>query len=830
MNAIEIIAGAARETGYRKEAVVRNYAFADVLDPAATTREVPLVAFTQTPPSYRSAALGVVFNRDSRDPLDLVHDYRALGAPLLFVIDGDNATVWQVRSTDPSRVIERLTVAELPALFKRNHETWRPDAIHRAKSIGAIEKSYQLDFVDIGLLPAIEGEIHTKLDRLLVQTLAAATAGQGARGLDMRLLFQVVFRLLAAKVLQDRGHTKATQWNPDDLASVLDAIESYYSLPTMPMARRRTVPSAYKAAWDCLRSGISFSNISADDLAFVYENTLVTPEARTLFGTHSTPRQVAEYAVSRLDLHRHDLESLRIYEPFAGASVFLVSALRHLRDALPIDWSDQKRHKFLIQNLAGDEIDAFACEVATLSLILADYPNHNGWHIREADLFVGNTLAERMRAHNVILCNPPFEAFTAEERRRYKIAGQTYSKPMAVLDAALDAHPLALGFVLPRPFILEKQYAEQRRRIEQLYGSVELVELPDHTFAASGIEAALVIASDPRPPARAVITLRSTEIADRDRIGFLKTGQTTTRRELVRPVTEDAAGELWIPSLASLWEYLDSYSRLGESLRPSRGIEWAYDQSEAFSDRRQPGYRKGLHGARHLRQFMLNQPVWLDCRPESVRCGYDHEWSRPKLIMNAGRLSRGPWRVGVVADFDGLLCSQQFFGMWPTGAVNDRGLLSLSAILNGPVANAFLAVHSPAKGIRVSAVNRIPLPLTLPVQLADLVSEYSALLNDQQLMRDNTERLAALLTQIDAAVLEAYDLPPRLERELLDYFRDAERPVAHPWTHWDIDNPVPGLRLAERMLGRFRPKGNWVADVFRPLPDREAALLGEYGE
>ncbi len=98
------------------------------------------------------------------------------------------------------------------------------------------------------------------------------------------------------------------------------------------------------------------------------------------------------------------------------------------------------------------------------------------------------------------------------------------------------------------------------------------------------------------------------------------------------------------------------------------------------------------------------------------------------------------------------------------------------------------------------------------------------------MLRDDNERLARLLTEIDAAVLEAYDLPPRLERELLDYFRDAERPVAHPWTHWDIDNPAPGLRLAERMSGRFRPNGNWVAEVFRPLPEREAALLREFGE
>jgi hypothetical protein len=38
------------------------------------------------------------------------------------------------------------------------------------------------------------------------------------------------------------------------------------------------------------------------------------------------------------------------------------------------------------------------------------------------------------------------------------------------------------------------------------------------------------------------------------------------------------------------------------------------------------------------------------------------------------------------------------------------------------------------------------------------------------------------------------------------------------------------LRLAERVSGRFHPNGDWIAEVFRPLPEREAALLRELGE
>jgi hypothetical protein len=41
------------------------------------------------------------------------------------------------------------------------------------------------------------------------------------------------------------------------------------------------------------------------------------------------------------------------------------------------------------------------------------------------------------------------------------------------------------------------------------------------------------------------------------------------------------------------------------------------------------------------------------------------------------------------------------------------------------------------------------------------------------------EAAERLLKEIDALVLSAYRLPPRLERELLDFFRGHDRPAPH---------------------------------------------------
>ena len=827
MSAVDAIAEAALSLGYRSEAIKRDYTFSDVLETANTKRSVALVAFTQTPPSYRSSAIAAVTD-ESDDMQKTVGSLRALGAPLLFVVEGSNVALWQVRGTTPARLLERVAVDQIYELFQRHRDVWRPDAIHRAKSIAAIDSTYQLDFVDIGLLPAVEGELHCKLDRLLVDMLQTVEEQPGPP-IDPKSMFHIAFRLLAIKVLRDRGNPAAREWDPFDLGGLLKNIENYYSLTSNNVDPSVRVTSAFSAAWECLCAGISFSNVSSEDLAFVYENTLVTTKARKYFGTHSTPRQLAEYAVARMELHRFDPHDLRIYEPFAGAAPFLVTALRHLSELLPTDWSDRRRHEFLVERLAGDEVDSFACEVATLSLILADYPNHNGWRIRERDLFEGAVLEARLKANNIVLCNPPFQDFRTEERQRYSITENYYSKPVAVLNLALDRNPLALGFVLPRSFILEKKFARERRRIETLYEDIELVALPDTIFGVSDVESTLLIARNRRANETSKTILKSTEVANNDSAEFLKSGKVTAERCVERS-TKEPLGNLWVSSLGRAWDYLSEAPRLRDSFEIHRGIEWRSGQSNAWSNEGGEGYKKGIHSARGSRQYILGDAVWLDCRSESLRRNPNlSRWLRPKLIANAARISRGPWCFATTLDKGGLVCSQQFLGLWPREAFSDSELLAYAAILNGPLANAFLADRSQKDRFRVASVNDIPIPEAVPVYAGELVEEYLHLFSERRSPTAKSGVLDALLTRIDAVTLSAYDLPLRAERQLLDYFRGKKRPVEHSWRHWSDSVLVPGLTLAEKVLNRSESRGGWFQEVFQPLSPDAAKFLREYG-
>jgi hypothetical protein len=809
-----------------------EYVFPDVFSASSPNRSVPLAAFTHSPPSYRNAALAVIEVGQDTAP-ELSGDYRALGAPLLFVIEGAQVTIWKIHSKGHPTMHRRVTLEQVGALFSENQEMWSPRRIHNAKSFGLLNKSFQLDFVDVGLMVAIEGEVHSKLDRLLNETLAETVRLRVVRPgepIDDRVVFRTVFRLLAAKVLQDRGHELAGRWNPADIDTVLKGISKYYELPALHREAGSFKGTVFESAWSRLVGGINFRNISSDDLAFVYENTLITEETREHFGTHSTPRPVAEYIVNRLELWRNDLSKLKVYEPFAGAGVFMVAALRQLRDLLQIEMPEVDRHHFLVDRIVGDEIDPFATEVATLSLILADYPNENGWAVSQVDLFKRYTLLQRARGAKVVLCNPPFEAFTQDERLRYPEAfARSPFKPIAVLEGILDAQPDAIGFVLPEPFIEGQQYESQRRRVEQLYKEIEVVALPDRVFKASVVRSSLLIAHEPRAEGNAITSLRSTVVAVRDRERFLKAGEVTEMRTRVRHLGR-SRGNLWVKELEEVWEYLSKLPVLQSVAEVHKGVEWRGGQSNAVSNKRKDGFCLGIHAANAVHTFALDTATYLDCRPNSFAkrtAAYKRPWHQPKILVNAARISRGPWCFAAAVDRNGLLASQQLFGIWSKDGLS---LNVLCALLNSPVGVAYIACHSPPDRIRVSAVNAVPLPLAIPPELDELVKQYTRIVaQGEGLFSDKTiERADKLLNQIDANVLEAYNLSPRLERQLLEYFRGSRRPTVHEWVHWFPVGFTPFIPLQEYLSDDYRKarKENLLS-VFAPLPTDEAAAVRE---
>lgn len=859
MNALKTFERAALRLGYQAEGIEYDYAFDDFSMTGGSVRQAPMAVFSQTPASYRSAAFGVA-KADGTQVEALVGEFRTLGAPLFFVIEQGSVSVWQVRGTGPARMLERTELGGIDALFERNKQAWTPISIQRAKSIGKFDPTYQLDFVDAGLMPAIEGYVHVKLDRLLNEVLLAIKSKPSIR-LDDRQIFQGVFRLLAAKILVDRKHQAASQWNVNDVGSVLAGIGQYYCLSNEAAFAANVNAKLFSSAWEKLRSTFSVANISADDLAYVYENTLVTDATREAYSTHSTPRQVAELIATRLNLWDPANSDLKVYEPFTGAGVLLVAALRHMRGALPLDWNDRQRHEHLVAHLRGTEIDVFACEVATLSLILADYPNTNGWKIDNQDLFRVDALKRELKTADVVLCNPPFESLNQEECAEYpELAAVKGNKAEIVLRIALESQPKAIGFVLPRSFLMDKAYEWHRQTIQQRFSHIEIVSLPDGIFSASETESALIIARGAVSVGERQ-TIIASEVDDHNRKSFLSLGKVSRSRIEERIVNATPDGKLWLTKLSPVWSYLKGLPTLGSVVEIHWGLRWKDGkQSTASSSKRRQGNKRGLSKAQDHKQFALGAPKWLDVDPENLYGAGNLAWDKPKIICNAIRASRGAWRISAAVDRDKLRASQQFAVLWPTSTEVD--LDALAAIINSPLANAFMSDFSADRRLRIKTFESLPLPKRIPDQLGELSRRYAELVNDVgrlpppkgsgprkdrrnpqselPLQRTtisaaaelkNQAKLQDLLDTIDIVVMDAYDLPPRLSKQLLIAFSDQARPVKHDWDTWQVTESSPALTLGELKSDWVaKSKGNWPAKRLEPIKGIEkelSALLWE---
>ena len=763
-----------QEIGYQEELVINGYSFADFLSSSYLVRDIHLAGFAQHPPSYKSSSFGVlIVNGDAPN----IEDFTALGAPHIFVIhlSDDEVYRWKMIDAKP-KPIESFKVEAFIDTIRRNGEEWGPESILRAKSLSNYNQSQQLDFFDRGLLPVLEREVHQKLDRLFDRTLSTAITAHRAltsrelNNNEYRGLFRLVFRLVAAKLLADRQYPG--EWLNYNVVSTLNKVNDFYFNESKP-ENIILDNEIQQLVWDEIRSGFHLQNLSLEALAYVYENTFVSSETRKQFGTHATSPEVAEFVVKQLPFESiPDPFERTVFEPFAGHAPFLTASLGRLRSLLPSDMSIEDRHKYFVNMLYGIELDSFACEIARYSLILADYPNPNGWQIKEDDIFTSPIFDQYLKKVNIVLCNPPFGQFTELERKKYSDL-RTTNKAIEAILRVLEYPPQMLGFVLPRSFTDGAIYKTVRQKLAETYGNISLVALPDIAFQYSEAETVVILASEQeKSDAR---HWQRIFISKEDYPGFWDRGQPTWQDEevLTNPVENDP--HLWKhPLIKNLTKHFKNFSILKDATEIHRGIEYLGPVSEHVSDSYKPGFEKGLQKIDDgLQPYLIDGSKYLDLEPSVMRTkAYLHPWNTPKVIVNAARISRGPWRLVAAIDDSGLICYQRFHGVW---AKDNFPLEIIAAILNGPVANALLSASGKSRDNLQRDLYSIPLPRLTTEDidwLIHLVQKYRKM----AVSRNSSNELDAIVAQINVVVLSGYALPYWLESELLDYIGHLEQP------------------------------------------------------
>lgn len=609
--------------GYRASHLIADYRFAALETERHDVRRVALAAFLDTPASYKNAAVGVVRTpEDAEDALQAeVASVRSLGAPFLVVLSPSKATAWTYSTQGPVKIKEAPADA-WQTLFEASGSFLRADAVKELRSLRLRETTAKtLSLFDTSSVFALQLQAQSALDKLLKSFLECFDE-LGATRLsverDFEVLFPMAFRLLSAKILEDREDAQLAGVDLDDVVAVIDKIDALYSLAPLRLRWNDAKRKQVTRAWRVLREGLFIRNVAADDLAFVYENTLISPEIRRHYGTHSTPPSVADYVIRSFNLPQdEDIRNLTVFEPFAGSCVFLTAALRRLKELLPSNWTPARTHQHLVRHFAASELDGFACEIARLALILADYPNHNGWRISREDLFADNLLTQRAKMARMVVCNPPFEDFASSPD-----GGLSIHKPIAALNEILAGRPQYLGIVMPPGFSSHKKYLDVADRVMKMYADVEILTLPEGTFRLATVGAEVLIAQSLKSDTGDARTaLRRTEVRRQD----LQRFHASLQSDLVAETREDtrtSPGLIGLQPLREVWEYLAENPKLGDIAEVHRGLEWTIDQVEASQARKERGFRRGLHrSAGSITQFRIDKPVYLDCREEHLRGG-----------------------------------------------------------------------------------------------------------------------------------------------------------------------------------------------------------------
>ncbi len=107
----------------------------------------------------------------------------------------------------------------------------------------------------------------------------------------------------------------------------------------------------------------------------------------------------------------------------------------------------------------------------------------------------------------------------------------------------------------------------------------------------------------------------------------------------------------------------------------------------------------------------------------------------------------------------------------------------ISALVNSPFSNAALFVRQDKGDNGIKTVEHIPTPFLKSIAVETITQLVRYYMNLRSVIKKYTTEKAAIqeciqtLMGIDGLILKAYDLPPRLERKLLELFRGHPRPV-----------------------------------------------------
>lgn len=801
--------------GYRPDLLRSDFQF-------GSDQIAPIVGFAQAPTDSRSAC--IVVTSAGKDPHLAAEQCRVLGAPVVFVCAG-NVLQWWKQGTRSPEFLESIPGSDIDNFFNRRKDEFSPETVYRAKTWGRFKTEYQLSFVDLGLMPLVEEEVGRSLANLIERNVSDLQACLGRTNISAatgQWLLQSIFWLVSAKILHDKQVGPFRDLDLTDVEEVFARLGAHYGAVPLTIRNRRERDGLNSAAQTINRFS-SLALTTTESLAYVYENTLISQKTRTELGTHSTPSFLVDYVVGNLSdwIAEIPIDERSVFEPACGHAAFLVSAMRLLTELLPADLAvPRKRGPYLRSRLHGSDIDSFALELARLSLTLTDIPNPDGWDLKAGDMFVGEGLSEQARTSTILLANPPFDNFSPKEQASYQkknIELSFVNKSVEMLSRTLPKlqGSAVFGLVLPQSFLNSGNAKEAREMLLRNFELREVCLFPDRVFSFSDAESVVLLGR--RKPTKDGNKVRYRRVRERQLASFRSSYEASSSVTVDQAeFSREQSRSLRLPELLEVWTHCADYPKLEDVSSAGQGFSFQSSNlpegSYTFSNKKFQGSEPGfIHFDAGVQIHELPKSYWVNLDPDVLlRSRSGTVCGSPQILLNYAPCSRGPWRLKALLDPKGHPVSSRFIAVRPNDSYS---IFAMWAILNSPLANAFVFSHLGKRDNVVGDLKKMPMPLKTSFgRLEAMASRYF-----REASADSAPaKLKDMLSDVDCEVLRLYALPSNLERQILETFTGWER-VGVPFRQ---EQYLPEGFHADVSLADFRKiQESW------PKTNRERGLL-----
>ena len=790
-----------RSCGYKGKSLKEDYTY----DDKDGSHQVGAVGFWGTAYNSATACIAIIQTNNITEEEFAVQvlKYRFLGCPVVLACGSNFLQFWHY-SGNKAVPKEKIRANKLDGFFKKHKDDFSPRSIYRAKTIGRVKKHDQLQFVDLGLMPAIEKQEGEYLSDLMVRVIDGLHNACGEpekTDTVCKWLFQAAFWLIGAKILKDKKVESFTRLKISNIESLIRKVQRHYGaadrLDISKISQRKAMEMV---AEKIVEPVFSLSHITNESLAYVYENTLVTKATRKVLGTHATPSWLVNYIVWQLvDWIEEMPEDDRIImEPACGHAPFLTAGARFL--GFLYSGKEEERHNYLKKHLIGIEEDSFAIEIARLSLTLADIPNKDGWNIRNKDVYKTDVLQNLAKQATILLCNPPFENFSKEKKLEYN-GIETGNKAAEILARTLPyMQPNSVfGVILPQGFLHKKNLAGLREYILKNFEIRTICNLPDNVFAKAGHLSTILLGRKKQSKKNISYIRVSKSGLDTFAESYQAKEETVTKQELYK--SENCSFR--VLELKEIWEYCEKISPLRNYVTLGRGIEYKNFSQSVRKER----FKDSVRGYGRFEKKINNKKIdigltelpdlfWMSLKEDDVKnFRYGYKPDVPQILVNYARSGSEVWRIKGLIDCEGEPVSNSFITI-RTNPESNISLKIICVLINSPFTNAYMYDHCMERHNLEGVLRNMPAPFVSQdlSRLEKLVEEYFELSQQREQFTLGSDDKAKkekerCLLKIDAEVLRLYDLPPRLEKQLLDFFAGHKRKgVGFDFDHYYPEN------------------------------------------